>query len=164
MSAKRSRALRAGLESLERRETPSTHTLAAAAATTKVADISGKGFAAVILSQPIINGQKVVTMISGSAPAIGGSYTGELDVFYGLDRKLGAGTGVITTSTGATINLSLKSTVQVPTMPLGQGDVIKFKVTGGTGTFANATGHGTLTGHVNYLFNFPYVVTGRIKF
>jgi hypothetical protein len=163
MSAKRSRALRAGLESLERRETPTTHALAAAA-TTHVADISSKGFAAVILSQPIINGQKVVTMISGNSAAIGGSYTGELDVFYGLNSKLGAGTGVITTSTGATIKLSLKSTVQVPTMPLGQGDVIKFTVTGGTGTFANATGHGTLTGHVNYLFNFPYVVTGRIKF
>src|SRR5262249_3613450 len=70
MSAKRSRALRAGVERLERRETPSTHALAAAAAA-KTVTINGTGTAHVIQSHPVVNGRELTSAASGTASVIG---------------------------------------------------------------------------------------------
>jgi hypothetical protein len=152
MSAKRTRALRAGVEGLERRETPSSVNLASA------------GTAAVTFSHLITNGQDVTTMISGKSKGLGGSYTGELDVVYALNNPPGgSGTGVITTSSGDTIDLKLKSETQTPHKQLEEMGTMVFSVTGGTGAYANATGHGVFTGNINILNNFRFLLHGRVR-
>jgi hypothetical protein len=158
MSAKGSRALRAGVERLERRETPSTH---AAAAT--VLQLGGTGTATVTASMPIVNAQSVATAISGNNRGLG-NYTGALNLFYEFNGRFGAGNGVVAASNGDHINLSLTSQIHIPTIPGGGNTgVIHFKVTGGSGAFANATGHGVLVGNVNYSFPYTYTLQGRIR-
>jgi hypothetical protein len=157
MSAKRSRAFRAVFDSLERRETPSTHALAAA--TTKVVNIHGTGTAQVTSSIPVVNGQQIASSVSGQAKVLG-KYTGQFNSFFGLSLTNGSGSGVITAADGDKINLTLtssfgpeiKSQIHIP----GR---IHLTVTGGTGAFAKATGHGTLTGNFN---TFPDTLTFTI--
>ena len=85
MSAKRSRSFRAGLEGLERRETPSTH---ASAAVAKVVSLQSHGTATIFFSEPIQNGQQVTTTLSGSNTSLG-KFTTELDVSpEGLVRSI----------------------------------------------------------------------------
>ncbi|MFO0953239.1 MAG: hypothetical protein U0835_19200 [Isosphaeraceae bacterium] len=150
MSAKHSRALRAGLESLERRDNPSTISL------------SNTGTAFIVRSQPVINGQKVVTQVIATSKAVG-QYVADFEVFYGIASNLGRGNGTITTANGDTIKLKLHSSIGIPTAPTGNRGKIAFTVDGGTGAYANAKGHGTLTGNVNFIYTFPYALNARIR-
>jgi hypothetical protein len=158
MSSKRSRAMRAGVEGLERRETPSTHTSAAAATA-----IRGAGAAVVTLSKPVVNGQEVDGIFSGASKVLG-NYTGTFSSFFGLHRSQGAGVGVITTASGDTINIAYRESIQPGGTPRHHAPgVVQMVVTGGTGAFANATGRGLATGKVDpALAAFKYTFHLRI--
>jgi hypothetical protein len=162
MSAKRSRALRAGVEALEQRETPSTHALAAAAATTTVT-INGTGTAHAIQSHPVVNGRVITSAASGTATVIG-KYTATFETFFRLNYTQGTGTGIITAADGDKINLSLKASFAAGSRSLVQNPgTIHFTVTGGTGAFAKATGTGTLTGNGDLVRqSFVYTIHSRI--
>lgn len=153
MSVMRNRALRAGLEGLERRETPSTHSLAS-----NVVSVHNSGAAVIAYSQPVQNGHVVDTITAATSKTLG-SYTSEFDVFYVAGTRHGTGTGTLTAADGDKINLKLSAQLSSP----GQSGVIRFTVNGGTGAFANATGHGSLTGHVNILHNFRYSLHAKIR-
>jgi len=160
MSAKRSRALRAAFEGLERRETPSSHAVAALQ-TAQVVSLQGSGTAVNIISTPGVNGQAVTDWIFGKTKGLG-NYSGQLSLFYGLDHIHGTGRGVITKANGDQLALSLSATAHTPGVPRGPG-VIHFTVTSGTGALAAAAGSGTLTGHVSLLNGFHYVSHGKVR-
>lgn len=160
MSAKRNRALRAGLEDLERRDNPSLALPAATA--TPVLNLSSTGHATVTASMPVVNGQKVQTALAGNLPGAG-AYAGEVDVVYGVGIPVGLGTGHITLSTGDEIDFSVRGRNATPALPNGRGGILHLTVTGGTGVYAKATGHGTITGNVNILYNFVYNLRGLVR-
>ena len=184
MSAKRSRAIRAGVEGLERRETPGgAHALAAAAAASSVT-IGGGGLAAITESAPAVNGQLATTVLVGTNRTLG-SYSAQLAISYGNGLSRGLGSGVFTASDGDTIDVRLKATAPPPVFPhataqqrdgsdfyigIPSGQIvdsapgsIRFTITGGTGAFANATGTFRLTGNVNALTPFHYSLSGKFR-
>jgi hypothetical protein len=189
MSAKRSKALRAGIEGLERRDNPSgavaavavhhadapshhadtaahhaaatsDHAAAAAANASSIA-IRNRGHAAVLFSQPVVNGQEVLTVLDGTSKELG-TYSGILDITYGRDPRKGTGIGVITAADGDEVELDLQSTITVPSRPHGNGGKIYFKIISGSGQFAGVTGRGTISGNVNTSYAYPYALQGHI--
>lgn len=161
MPEKRSRGMRAAVEGLERRETPSSHALAALPAA-KVVNFGGNGAATVNLSEPVVNGQEVFTSLAGSSKTLG-KFSGQLDVIYGLDLTRGSGTGVLTASNGDVLDLNVSAVSNAPVSPHGRPGAIHFTVTGGTGAFANAKGQGVISGNVSVLYNYKFHLQGRVR-
>ena len=171
MSAKPSRTFRANHESLERRETPS-HNIAAAAAvvhaqataSTTRASLLSQGFAQVTQSAPTVRGQQVVTTLYGNSKALGGHYTAVVDVFNdGGKNPIGTGTGTITTASGDTIDLEVRSRSLIPYFSTNPSGKIQFNIVDGTGKFANASGRGAFVGYLNFTNSFRYELRGNLK-
>lgn len=185
MSAKPSRAFRASLETLESRETPSSHLSAAAAvavqpshtaaasqiqaaaaknsATTRMSLLS-QGYAMVSQSAPAVLGQQLTLTFHGKSKALGGNYTAVVDLFSGLGKNpLGTGTGTITTQSGDTIDIEVRSRSLIPYFSTNPSGKLQFNILDGTGQFANATGRGTFVGYLNYLNSFRYELRGNLN-
>jgi hypothetical protein len=138
---------RPGVEGLERRDNPSTHLAAAAAATTtKAVAIHGSGNSVVTLSNPTINGQLVTNAINGTSKVLG-AFNGQTNSFFGLGLSRSSGNGGLVAADGDTINFTLRGAFEPPESAFRHSPGVVFMtVTGGTGAYANATGHGTETG------------------
>ena len=188
MSAKPSRSFRASLESLERRETPSSH-LAAAAAIAHVhaaavdhahvaavkqtpvkrtpvthTSLISQGFGVVSQSAPGVNGQEVTTTFLGRSRALGGRYIAVIDVFYGRGKDpVGTGTGTITAAGGDTIDLEVRSRSLSPYFSTNPSGKLQFNIINGTGQFASATGRGAFVGYLNFTNSFRYELRGHVN-
>jgi hypothetical protein len=120
--------------------------------------------AVVTLSQPVVNGQHVIASLHGKSRALG-DYTGQFESFFGLGTGLGTGEGTLTAADGDQINVAFREDFQPPAGGQSHGPGrVTMVVTGGTGAFANATGHGTATGLANPTTSiFRYALNLRVR-
>ena len=198
MSAKPSRTFRASLETLERRETPSSHLGAAAAVAVQPihtaaavkqtpvkhapvkqtpvkhapvkhvpvthTSLLSQGYAVVSQSAPTVLGQQQTITFLGKSKALGGHYTAVVKLFSGLgENPLGKGSGTITTASGDTIDIEVKSRSLIPYFSTNPSGKLEFNILDGTGKFASATGRGAFVGYLNYLNSFRYELRGTVN-
>jgi hypothetical protein len=174
--AKNAFRFRAQMEPLERRETPGSAHALATSTTHPTVTVSGSGVGAVTQLSNQINSVKIESVTRGRASGLG-TFTGNPKGFFYFNGHAIA-TDVLTASNGDTLDITLDGSVRLAstnTKEFGIRQLLEasptsatasyhFKVTGGTGRFAGATGSGTVsetinagTGGLHFSFN------GRVK-
>jgi hypothetical protein len=124
-------------------------------ATTKQFKGSGKG--QVVSTAPRPNGGlETISSLSGTVSQLG-SFTGRLTLDFASDRLHFTGQAVLVGATSKTDQIRLQVVGSNSTPKRMTTFVASFKILGGTGRFAHATGSGALSGVAN-------AVTGAASF
>ena len=132
--------------------------------TTTRESLLSQGYAVVSQSAPTVLGQQLTITFLGKSKALGGNYTAVVNLFSGLGKDpLGTGTGTITTQSGDTIDLEVRSRSLIPYFSTNPSGKLQFNILDGTGKYANATGRGTFVGYLNYLNSFRYELRGNLN-
>jgi hypothetical protein len=155
----RKTAFRAGIESLERRETPSASVFAASATNVVPLNGSGSGQSSGLVTLPAPGYFLALTNITGSIQGVS-TFTAQGGTSVTLHHNA-IGDVNFTLADGDHLVVRLRGTVHTPTVlsPNPTSATFKFRILGGTGALNGASGNGQLDARfdpVTHAFTFTF--------
>lgn len=154
-----------GFETLESRETPSTMAAGAGihALATRPAAFRGSGREQLLTFVPLSNGAIQTTGIATGRAVPIGAFSGEVDTNVAADHLHATATATLTTQGGDQLILNIAGTYRRSRSSVQRGS-FTFRIAGGTGKFAQATGSGTLNGTLNTATaSLNFTISGKLR-